>query len=62
MSGEPLEPRQFVIEFRAGLRISVGQINATDKDAVDRRFNITTLRVGRVPGQNRPGYDRFSAA
>jgi hypothetical protein len=58
---QPLEPVQLVIEFRAGSRIAVGQIEASDKEATDRRFNIAAVGIVPIAGQTAAGLDRRGA-
>jgi hypothetical protein len=60
--GETLEPFEFVVEFRPGLRIAIGQINAADHDTADRCFDVTRLRVSGVAGQGGLRHNRFTVA
>ena len=46
--GQPIEPAQLVIELRAGCRISVGQIQATDQHTIHRRFDVAAVRIIRI--------------
>ena len=43
--GQSIEPAQLVIEPRAGGRIAVGQIQATDQYSVDRRLDVAAVRI-----------------
>ena len=45
------EPGELVIEFRAGLRVSVREINAADQHAADSSFQIAALRIGSIARQ-----------
>ena len=54
---QSLEPRQLVIELRPRLRIAVRQIDRSDDDAVDRRFQIPAVSVVRVVRQPAPSFD-----
>eukprot|EP00456_Euglypha_rotunda_P031682 TRINITY_DN24634_c0_g1_i2.p1 TRINITY_DN24634_c0_g1~~TRINITY_DN24634_c0_g1_i2.p1 ORF type:complete len:153 (+),score=19.07 TRINITY_DN24634_c0_g1_i2:12-470(+) len=47
-----LHPAEFIIEFRAGLWIAVGQVDAGDAHALHIRFQITTMfEIGRAVQQ-----------
>src|ERR1700704_2362496 len=48
---ETFEPRQFVIELRTGLRISVRQVDGSDQHTIYRRFDIACLAILRIPRQ-----------
>ena len=54
MLDQPLEPAQLVVELRPGPRIAVGQVEAADQDAVDRRLDVAALRVVGIAGQAAP--------
>jgi hypothetical protein len=43
--GQPIEPAQLVIEFRAGCRITVGQIQATNQQPIHRRFDVAAVPI-----------------
>jgi len=45
MRGQPIEPTQLLIELRAGRRISVGQIQATDQHPIHRRLDVATVCI-----------------
>ena len=62
MLGQALEPRQLVGEFRAGLRVAVGRIEAADDEAVHRDFDVAALRVGIVTRQLRARDHRLPVA
>ena len=62
MGRQALEPAQLVVELRAGRRIAVRQVEATDEHAVDRRFDISAVHVGRVARQAPPGFLRLLPA
>ena len=42
---QPFEPAQLVIEFRARRRIAVRQIETSDDQAIDRRFDVAAVRI-----------------
>jgi hypothetical protein len=44
MVGQALEPAQFVIEFRAGPGIAIGQVDTADNNAIDESFYIAAVR------------------
>ena len=48
MFHQPVEPAQLVIEFRSRRRIAVGQIQAPENRAVDRRLDVAAMGVGRI--------------
>ena len=57
-----LEPAQLVVELRPGPRIAVGQVEAADQHAVDRRLDIAAVAVVGIARQAAPGLDRLAAA
>ena len=59
---QPLEPAQLVIEFRARRRIAVRQIEASDKHAADRGFDVTAVRIVGIAGQTAAGLHRLGPA
>ena len=42
---QALEPGELVVEFRAGLRIAVRQVDGADQDAVDSGLDVAALPV-----------------
>ena len=62
VEAQPLEPGELVVEFRAGLRVAVGRIDAGDEDAVDGGLDVAGLDVGSVAGQGGAGEDRLDTA
>ena len=56
---QALEPSQLVVELGAGPWIAVGQVEAGDQHAIDRRLDIAGLRIGRIARQGRAGDDRL---
>ncbi len=52
---QPLEPGQLVLELGTGLRVAVGQVQAADQHAVDRRLEVAALLVGRDRRAGRGG-------
>ena len=62
MRGQSIEPTQLVIELRAGGRIAVGQIQATDQYSVDCRLDVAAVRIIWIPRQAAPRFCwRFAA-
>ena len=59
---QPFEPAQLVIEFRARRRIAVRQIEASDDQAADRRFDVAAVRVVGIARQAAAGLHRLGAA
>jgi hypothetical protein len=59
---QALEPGKLVVELRAGLRVAVRQVDASDEDAIDRRFDVAALRVVGVARQRHAGQNRLAAA
>ena len=59
MLDQPFKPCEFVIEFRAGLRIAVGQIQAADNYAANARFDIAAVRIVRIARQSAADFDRI---
>ena len=56
--GKSFEPFHLVIELGAGARVAVGQVEASNDYAVDRRFQIPALcRVG-IARESTAGLDR----
>src|SRR2546421_10018134 len=53
------EPAQFVVELRTGGGVAVGQIQATDYDAVDRRLDIATVDIIRIARKRSPDLGRL---
>lgn len=48
---KPLHPSEFVVEFRAGLRVAVRRVRRGDENAADGDFQIAALCVGGIAGQ-----------
>jgi len=46
--GQPIEPAQLVIEFRAGGGISVGQIQTANQDPIYRGLDVAAVRIPRI--------------
>jgi hypothetical protein len=51
VGNEALKPGQLVIEFRSRLRIPVGEVDGSDQDSLNRRFNVASLMIFRVSRQ-----------
>ena len=49
MPCQPIEPAQLVVELRAGRRISVRQIQATNQHAVHLRLDVAAVRIIQIP-------------
>ena len=58
MRDQTLEPCQFVIELRTGLRIAVWEI---DQDSIHCRLDVARLAILRITGQARPSQHRIVA-
>ena len=56
------EPAQFVVELRPGCGITVGEIDAPNDDAVDRRLDVAAMRVVGIAGECAPAFDGYDAA
>jgi hypothetical protein len=48
---QALQPGELVIEFRAGLGVSIGSVDRCDEQAVDGRLEIAALPIGGVAWQ-----------
>ena len=48
VGNEALKPGQLVIEFRSGLRIPIGEVDGSDQDSLNRRFNVASLMIFRI--------------
>src|SRR6266568_8094407 len=51
VGNEALKPRQLVIEFRSRLRIPIGEVDGSDQDFLNRRFNVASLMIFRISRQ-----------
>ena len=45
VGNKTLKPSQLVIEFRSWLRISIGEVDGSDQDSFNSRFNIASLMI-----------------
>ena len=52
MGNEALKPCQLVIELRPRLRIPIGEVDGSDQDSLNRRFNVASL-IFSVPASSR---------
>src|ERR1700716_922922 len=59
MSEKAIKPAQFVVEFPTRRRVAVGQIQATDYDAIDHRLDVATVNIIRIAGKCTPDLCRF---
>jgi hypothetical protein len=51
VGNEALKPGQLVIEFRSSLRIPVGEVEGSDQDSLNSRFNVASLMIFRISRQ-----------
>jgi len=51
MGNEALKPGQHVVEFRSRLRIPVGEVDGSDQDSLNSRFDVAGLVIFRIPRQ-----------
>src|SRR5882672_12452630 len=45
MGNEALKPGQLVVEFRSRLRIPVGEVDGSDQDSLNSRFDVAGLVI-----------------
>ena len=62
VGNQAAEPFQFVIKLRAGLRISIGQVEAADEHSIDRRLQIAAVGIGFVARQTPSGLNGIGAS
>jgi hypothetical protein len=55
---QALEPSELVMEFRAGLGVSIGSVDRGDEQAVDGRLEIAALPIEGVAWQVHASHDR----
>src|SRR6202040_2122983 len=48
VGNEALKPGQLVVEFRSGLRIPIGEVDGSDQDSLNRRFNVASLLIFKI--------------
>ena len=53
------EPFELVVEFRAGLRVAVRQVDAAHDDPIDCGFDVARLAIVAVAGQLGPDQHRI---
>src|SRR5258708_5115790 len=51
MGNEALKPGQLIVEFRSRLWISVGEVNGSDQDSLNSRFDVASLVISRISRQ-----------
>src|SRR5258708_37539147 len=51
MGNEGLKPDQFVVEFRPRLWIPVGEVDGSDQDSLNSRFDVAGLVIFRITRQ-----------
>ena len=51
MGNKALKPGQLVVEFRSRLRIPVGEVDGSDQDSPNSRFDVAGLVIFRVSRQ-----------
>ena len=56
-----LEPIEFPLEFRAGLRIAVRRIQIADQHAIHRSFDVARFGLDGITRQVAPNLDRVAA-
>src|SRR4051794_3308405 len=61
MADQAFEPGQFVIELWTGLGIAVGQVQAPDQNATNRRLDVTAMRIVAAVRQAAPTLNWFGA-
>ena len=59
---QPVEPAQLVIEPGSGRGIAVRQIETSDKQAADRRFDVAAVRVVGIARRTPTDFHRLGAA
>ena len=45
MGNEALKPGQLVVEFRSRLRIPIGEVDGSDQDSLNSRFDVAGLVI-----------------
>jgi hypothetical protein len=55
---QALQPGELVIEFRAGLGVSIGSVDRCDEQAVDGRLEIAALPIGGITWQVHASHNR----
>jgi len=60
MFGQPFEPTQLIVEFRSRGRVTIGQVETANANAVDNRFNITAMDIFQITGKRPPDLPDFS--
>src|SRR6267143_2071115 len=58
MGNEALKPGQLVVEFRSRLRIPVGEVDGSDQDSPNSRFDVACLVIFRISRQACTGQHR----
>ena len=58
MTNQSFKPGQFVLEFGAGLRVSIGKIDGRDQNSLNSRLDIAGLLILKIARQTRPGQHR----
>src|ERR1700722_7650022 len=48
VGNQALKPGQLVIEFRSRLRIPIREVDGSDQDSLNRRFNVASLPIFRI--------------
>ena len=51
VGNQALKPCQLVIEFRSRLRIPIGEVDGSDQDSLNRRFNVASLMIFKISRQ-----------
>ena len=55
MGNQALKPGQLVVEFRSRLRIPVGEVDGSDQDSLNGRFDVAGLVILRISRQTCAG-------
>lgn len=58
MTNQAFKPGQFVLEFRAGLRVSIRKVNRRDQNSLNSSLDIAGLLILRIARQIRSGEHR----
>ena len=51
MGNEAFKPGQFVIEFGSRLRIPIGEVDRSDQNSLNSRFDVASLVIFRISRQ-----------
>ena len=51
MGNEAFKPGQLIVEFRSGLRIPIGEVDGSNQNSVNSRFDVARLVILRISRQ-----------